>query len=514
MLQDNLSPNVMSNVFPLRSKRPRPMLATTFLLLAAVAMAQDGTTPGSAPSNIVRLRIHSTINQFSDETVVTFNSGVPTYDTHDVPKFIFAHPAAPQIAAFSQEGVMLAINAHGPYTSNVSIPITVKVAVNGTYTISIDNFQNPGLSCLRLEDLATGTVTPLAAGASYGFAALTVDDINEPRFLLHASAPLQLVTAQATCNGHADGSASLAITNGPVDVTWTESDGDLLLAQTGVMPGTTALQALHAGVYHVRLEGGTTCGSLHTFFTITEPATLEVEATTMPSTCPDSEDGSIDIHVLGGQAPYTYQWSNEADTDHLEVAAGTYTVLITDANGCTFAPQAYVVGSGEGPDAGIGVAQTLVQVGEEVHFVPNTLVGVENTWHFGDGHTSNALEALHSYSAPGTYTVTLTVDNSECISTTTLEIQVELSTGIANTVGRNINAFVSGDHIVIDHDFSGPEPVVVRLYSTGGHLAQEHRLVNSVSRITLPANELSSGIWLARISSGASLRTFSLPIVH
>jgi len=505
----------MCNEFSRRGKQHRPvLLATTFLLLTAVAMAQVGPTPGSAPSNIVRLRIQSTINQFSDETVVSFNSGVPTYDTHDVPKFIFAHPHAPQIAAFSEEGVMLAINAHGPYTSNVSIPITVQVAISGTYTISIENFQNPGLSCLRLEDLTTGTVTPLAAGASYDFVALIVDDINDPRFLLHASAPLQLVTAQVSCNGSADGSASLAITNGPVDVTWTDIDGDLLLARTDVMPGSTTLQALHAGVYHVRLEGGTACGSLHSIFTITEPASLEVEATTMPSTCPDGEDGSIDITVLGGQAPYTYQWSNEADTDHLEVAAGTYSVLITDANGCTLAPQEYVVGSGEGPDAGIGVAQTLVQVGEEVLFAPNTLEGVVNSWQFGDGHTSDELEAIHSYSAPGTYTVTLTVDNGECISTATLDMQVELSTAVANNLGRNLNAFVSGDRIVIDHDFSGPEPVVVRVFSTGGQLAQEQRLVNAPARITLPANELPSGIWLVRVSSGVSMRTFSLPIVH
>jgi gliding motility-associated-like protein len=48
-------------------------------------------------------------------------------------------------------------------------------------------------------------------------------------------------------------------------------------------------------------------------------------------------DGSIEMEVFGGTVPYNYHWSNGYLTEDLHnIGAGTYTVLITDANGCTY----------------------------------------------------------------------------------------------------------------------------------------------------------------------------------
>ncbi len=46
-------------------------------------------------------------------------------------------------------------------------------------------------------------------------------------------------------------------------------------------------------------------------------------------------DGSIMVTVEGGMAPYTFSWDNGADTkDIMNLPAGDYTLVITDANGC------------------------------------------------------------------------------------------------------------------------------------------------------------------------------------
>jgi VCBS repeat-containing protein len=69
--------------------------------------------------------------------------------------------------------------------------------------------------------------------------------------------------------------------------------------------------------------------------TITEPAPLAVATLSVISEI-HGQDGSADINPSGGTIPYTYSWSNGAQTEDLtSVVAGTYTVTVTDANGCT-----------------------------------------------------------------------------------------------------------------------------------------------------------------------------------
>ena len=55
--------------------------------------------------------------------------------------------------------------------------------------------------------------------------------------------------------------------------------------------------------------------------------------------CNGGSDGSIDLTVTGGTTPYTYAWTGTgviaANQDQTGLAAGTYNVTVTDAEGCT-----------------------------------------------------------------------------------------------------------------------------------------------------------------------------------
>ena len=465
-------------------------------------------------TSLLRLRIASAINQFSDETVVVFNEGAPAINGDDVPKFIFAHPEAPQIATVGDAGQMIAINAFGQYSTEISIPVMVDVAVSGQYTIAANQMANIGLSCLRLEDLATSISTPLVEGASYSFTALADDDASEPRFVIHASAPLALVATDATCAGRDDGQATVEVTSGPVDIRWIDADGLVLLEQNNVQAGPSGIVALEAGDYSISVTSTAGCGTLLSEFSIDAPNAMEVEAIAMPTTCPDSEDGTIDLNVLGGVAPYTYLWSNGAIGQGVTVVAGTYTVVVTDANGCDMMPQEYLVSAGEGPVVGISVESSTVMVNEAVAFFNSSSLGSNYTWDLGDGSTSNAFEPTHTYDQPGIYTVILTADDGTCAATASLELIVETSTGLATIVGHTLNAWVSGEFITIDHTFTNGDPILVRILSTNGQLAQEHRFAAAPARLTLPTAELATGIWLVRISNGPNVRTFSLPVLH
>ncbi|MBK6371062.1 MAG: PKD domain-containing protein [Flavobacteriales bacterium] len=465
-------------------------------------------------ANTVRLLINSSINPYSDETLVVFSEGTPEINGDDVLKSAVAHPGAPRIATVDDAGQMIAVRAYGAYTGNISIPVTVEVAVNGTYTITATGLSLAGLHCLRLEDLATNTVTPLVEGASYDFIAFANDDPNNARFVLHASAPLQLQTTPATCAGRDDGLASVDVPSGPVDIIWMDAQGAVMLEQNNVQAGNSRIVALKGGAYSVRITSSAGCSDLVSGFVIHEPTALEVEADAMPTSCPATEDGTIDLVVSGGHAQYTYIWSNGSIDSAIEVPAGTYNVEVTDANGCIIAPQDYVVSPGEGPEAGISVESTVALVNDEITFFVLNTNGITNSWDFGDGGTSNELEPTHIFALPGQYTVTLIVDDGDCTATTSLEVTVESTTGLPTVVGHTLNAWVSGDVIVVDHNFEGNDPVLVRIISTSGQLVQEHRFAGQPARLTLPTAELATGIWLVRISSGIHTRTFALPVLH
>ncbi|MFZ1666585.1 MAG: hypothetical protein WAU08_14355, partial [Flavobacteriales bacterium] len=122
---------------------------------------QEATRP------ILRLTVASALNEFSDEAVFVFDQGTPDLDSEDAPKFNFHTFGAPQVASKASNGDPLAINFFGAYITDMSIPVTVDVDVTGTYTISAAMAGMQGLSCISLEDLSTGSNTPLTEGASY-----------------------------------------------------------------------------------------------------------------------------------------------------------------------------------------------------------------------------------------------------------------------------------------------------------------------------------------------------------
>jgi hypothetical protein len=129
------------------------------------------------------------------------------------------------------------------------------------------------------------------------------------------------------CNGAATGSIDLTVSGGTAPYTYTWSNGAT----------TEDISGLVAGTYSVTVNdaNGTTLGcTSSTSITITQPTAVAVSTTSTNVSCFGLLDGTIDLTVTGGTAPYNYVWSNGATTQDLTgLAAGTYTVTVTDNNG-------------------------------------------------------------------------------------------------------------------------------------------------------------------------------------
>ena len=132
------------------------------------------------------------------------------------------------------------------------------------------------------------------------------------------------VIDQVSCNGFGDASVDLQITNGtaPYQTNWSNSATSEDL--TDLSPGTYT-------VVIIDNHGCTTADTV----TITQPEALSIETTVNQLSCYKSNDGSIQTSVSGGTLPYTYNWLSGEQTPDLDnLAAGNYSLTVTDANGC------------------------------------------------------------------------------------------------------------------------------------------------------------------------------------
>ncbi len=97
---------------------------------------------------------------------------------------------------------------------------------------------------------------------------------------------------------------------------------------------TPDISGLTAGTYHITVTDAHGCDA-RSQRTVSQPDAIGLAATVGAATCPTAGNGTIDLTVTGGTPVYTYAWSNSATTEDLgSLAPATYTITVTDANGC------------------------------------------------------------------------------------------------------------------------------------------------------------------------------------
>ncbi|NJW53893.1 hypothetical protein [Salinimicrobium oceani] len=170
---------------------------------------------------------------------------------------------------------------------------------------------------------------------------------------------------------------------------------------------------------------------------ITEPTELVAEViSTTPVPCSGAAEGAVDISVSGGTEPYTFLWSNNSSSeDLLNVSSGTYSVSVTDDNGCNVTLTninvveliSPIVDAGEGKE--LTCSETSVQLngsGSSNDPEANLIFA----WS-GPGNFSSSLEEP-SVSMPGTYTLRVTDDNNSCYTEDTVEVGQDITAPVAD----------------------------------------------------------------------------------
>ena len=201
----------------------------------------------------------------------------------------------------------------------------------------------------------TGNFTGLAAGTTYTFTvtnAAGCTSVASTNAVINTqpvspSAPIIGAITQPTCSV---ATGSVALSGLPVTGTWTvtASPGGAIITGSGTTGDFTGLSAGTTYTFTVTNSTGcTSVASTSAIIDVVAGAPIITLDNQQNVNCNGGTTGEITIIVSSGQAPYTYLWTPNVGSGATvsNLAAGIYTVLITDDLGCT-ATDTYTITEG------------------------------------------------------------------------------------------------------------------------------------------------------------------------
>ncbi|MBK6995743.1 MAG: hypothetical protein IPH31_12725 [Lewinellaceae bacterium] len=300
----------------------------------------------------------------------------------------------------------VADNPNLPVPSATTVQSTCDLP-NGSINASVTGGVAPytflwsnGATTEDLSNIPPGSYSLTVTGANGCSRAInvTVGNNNPP---INLTATIQQNTLCTGGNGSIDLTASPA---GP-PYTYVWSNGATTQDISGLPPGN----------YTVTVSAGGSCTASATYNVPDGPNVPIPTATTVPSTC-DLANGSINASVTGGVAPYTFLWSNGATTEDLSnIPAGSYTLTVTAANGCTRGIT--VIVTNNNPPINLNstiVANTTCTGGNGSIDLTAGPSGPPYTYVWSNGATTQDISNL----TPGDYTVTVSAGGTCTASAT------------------------------------------------------------------------------------------------
>jgi gliding motility-associated-like protein len=200
-----------------------------------------------------------------------------------------------------------------------------------------------------------------------------------------------------TCFNGSNGGVSISPTGASPAVTYLWSNGAV----------TQNLSNVPAGSYSVTVTDGA-CQFQLTNLTVIQPSTAVTAAPLVTGTTCGLNNGAISLNASGGTGALNYQWSpSGSGANSLNLASGSYTITITDANGCT-SVRNLNVGTSSAPTPTVNYAQQMVSCfngsnGNATISAINGTAPYNYMWSGGLGTGSN-----QSNLSPGNYAVTVT----------------------------------------------------------------------------------------------------------
>jgi gliding motility-associated-like protein len=282
-----------------------------------------------------------------------------------------------------------------------------------------------GATNQQVIGLCAGIYTVLVTDATGQLDSATVS-VSAP-----SAVNLTVASTPASCT-LSDGTATVTVTGGtpPYAYSWSSS-GNSSATVTGLAPGS----------YSVSVTDAAGCTATQSFV-IGSPSTINLTVATTPGHC-GLPDGTAGAAVTGGTPPYSFTWapSGSSAASVSGLSAGNYSVLVTDASGCTVAQTFVITDTAGFTAAGLSIPVCGTNNGVAGVTVTGATPPVTYSWSPG-GATASILSGLSS----GIYTCVIT-DATGCSGS--VSVNVIAYPDVIADAGPDVT-IVPGDSIRLD----------------------------------------------------------------
>lgn len=280
------------------------------------------------------------------------------------------------------------------------------------------------------------------------------------------------------CPGGSDGSILLAPSGGTAPYTYLWSDSTTF----------DSLVGLAAGNYNVTVTDSTGA-TVTQSVTVSNPIGMSSTIVRTNPSCAGDTNGTATVHITGGAQPYSYFWNTGGnDSTIINLAAGNYSVTVTDNNGCTVTrnitvqnPRAMNIRFTTLDESAIGASDGY----SHVRVISGGTPGFTYSWSNGYNGTNN------DNLTAGSYCVTVT-DTNGCTVTGCDTINVALDIAIEEVFHFDVDCYGDSTGSVRVRGINGQFPYT---YDWGGGVtgAMQMGLAAGTYNITITDNAGRTG---------------------
>jgi len=383
-------------------------------------------------------------------------------------------------------------------STTITSPAVLAATISGTATTCFGG--NNGVASVSV----TGGTVPYTYIWSNGGNTATISGLSAA-----------LYTCTVTCSNGCTTTQSVNITSPSVLTASSNStsvlcNGDAATISLSATGGTapyvgdsTFLQVAGSYIYTITDANGCTSS---TSITVTEPAAIALNATSVNATCNGTSDGSIDLTVTGGTSPYTFNWNNGQFTteDLTNIPAGSYSGVLTDANGCQ--------------DSGTVVISEPAAVVATLSLASSTVCATDAAFALsgatpsggvfsGTGVTAGMFDP--AVAGVGTHVITYVyTDTAGCSGTATDSITVDICAGLADNSTTAFNVYPNPNNGTFTINVSSVSDVTI--FDAQGKLVYSAKMLPENQNVISLEN---NGMYMINVTNANGQRSVQRVIV-